>query len=225
MFMRELALMGLLLAASTVVHGQAAKSTADTSASRSTAALPAVVGDLAEPVPPSPVINTPDIGATPGTDAGFGIGRPATQEEIAAINIDVMPDGTGLPDGKGTYQQGETLYAEKCASCHGVDLEGIKQTGGPALIGHRGTLNTKAPVKTVESYWPYASTLFDYVHRAMPMNEPGTLSADEVYALSAFILGRAGIVPKDAELNAKSFRGSKMPNADGFVEDPRPGAL
>lgn len=225
MFMRELALMGLLMATSTVAYAQETNPTTDAAAPRTAAVLPAPVGDLAEPMPPSPVIDTPEIGEAPGTDAGFGIGRPATEEEIAAINIDIMPDGSGLPEGTGTYQQGETLYAERCSSCHGENLEGIKETGAPALIGHRGSLTTNAPVKTVESYWPYASTLFDYVHRAMPMNEPGTLSANEVYALSAFILGRAGIVSKDTKLDEKSFRDIEMPNAGGFVEDPRPGKL
>jgi mono/diheme cytochrome c family protein len=225
MFTRELAIIGLLMATSTLAHAQANSPTMDAGAPRTSAALPAPVGDLAEPMPPSPAIDTPDGGQVPGTDAKFGIGRPATKEEIAAIDIDIMPDGAGLPEGSGIYQQGEKLYVEKCAACHGEKLEGIKATGAPALIGHRGSLNTNAPVKTVESYWPYASTLFDYVHRAMPMNEPGTLSADEVYALSAYILGRAGIVPKDTALNEKTFRDIKMPNADGFVQDPRPGDL
>jgi S-disulfanyl-L-cysteine oxidoreductase SoxD len=222
MFIRELALTSFLAAASTVAYSQDA---AVPEVPRTAAALPSAVGDLAEPMPPSPVIDNPESGETPTAGGGLGIGRSATKKEIAAIDIDVMPDGAGLPAGRGTYQQGEKLYAERCASCHGEKLEGIKQTGAPALIGYRGSLNTDAPVKTVESYWPYASTLFDYVHRAMPMNEPGSLSADEVYSLSAFILGKANILPKDKELNFKNFREIKMPNAKGFVQDPRPGGL
>ena len=145
--------------------------------------------------------------------------------QIAAIDIDIMPDGTGLPEGSGSYQTGQTIYAEKCASCHGDELEGIKETGAPGLIGGRDSLATDKPVKTVESYWPYASTLFDYMHRAMPMTEPGTLTPDELYALSAYIIGRSGIVGEDAELNAESFRQIVMPNADGFIPDPRPDGL
>lgn len=225
MFMRELTSLGLLLAASTLALGQSEGTSTAPAAPRTAAAAPAAVGDLAEPLPPSPVIDTPEAAGAPGLQEGFGIGRTATDAEIAAIDIDVRPDGKGLPDGSGTYAHGETLYAERCASCHGENLEGIKQTGAPALIGGRGTLNTNAPVKTVESYWPYASTLFDYVHRAMPMNAPGSLTADEVYSLSAYILGRAGIVSKDMVLDAKTFPGIKMPNARGFVEDPRPGML
>ena len=225
MSMRELVITVLLLTTSPLAHAQETNTATDAAVPRTAAALPAPVGDLAEPTPPSPIIDTPETTETPGTDAEFGIGRAATDEEIAAIDIDIMPDGTGLPEGNGTYQQGETLYVEQCASCHGDNLEGIKATGAPALMGGRDSLSTNAPVKTVESYWPHASTFFDYVHRAMPMNAPGTLSADEVYSLSAYVFGRATIVSKDAPMNAKSFRDIKMPNADGFVEDPRPGAL
>lgn len=225
MFTRELALGGLMAMACTLAHAQEADPAPNAAAPRTVAALPQPVGDFEEPTPPSPLLDTPETGEAPGLDAKFGIGRPATDEEIAAIDIDIMPDGAGLPEGRGTYAEGEALYAEQCASCHGDELEGIKETGAPALIGGRGSLATDKPVKTVESYWPYASTLFDYVHRAMPLTEPGTLSADEVYALSAYILGRGGILSEDAELDPQSFREIKMPNAGGFVEDPRPGAL
>ncbi|MFZ3585308.1 c-type cytochrome, partial [Loktanella sp. DJP18] len=103
-------------------------------------------------------------------------------------------------------------------------LMGVSQLGAPQLIGGRGTLATDAPVKTVESYWPYASTFFDYTHRAMPMTEPGSLSADEVYAISAYVLGQAGITSTEPDnvLDAASMADIKMPNADGFVLDPRP---
>ncbi len=149
-------------------------------------------------------------------------GTVPTEAEIAVIDIDIMPDGTGLPAGSGSYADGAEVYEYSCSSCHGEDLAGIKELGAPALIGGRGTLNTDAPFKTIESYWPHASTLFDYVRRAMPLHAPGSLSDDEVYAVSAYILGQAGIVPQNAVLDANSFREIEMPNQGGFVEDPRP---
>ncbi|WP_411976632.1 c-type cytochrome [Sulfitobacter faviae] len=113
-----------------------------------------------------------------------------------------------------------------CSSCHGENLEGIAELGAPKLIGGRGSLASDKPVKTIESYWPYSSTLFDYVHRAMPLHAPGSLSADEVYAVSAYILGRAGITSDepDAMLDAESMPKVVMPNADGFIADPRDGS-
>lgn len=198
----------------------------EATAPRTVAALPATIGDGNEPVPPSPMGEAvADPAVAPGLESGFGIGRPATEAEIAAIDIDVMPDGTGLPEGGGSYQDGQSIYAEKCASCHGEELEGIKETGAPRLIGGRDSLATDAPLKTVESYWPHASTLFDYMHRAMPLTEPGTLTPDELYALSAYILGRGGILGEDAELDAESFRQIVMPNAGGFIPDPRPSGM
>lgn len=152
----------------------------------------------------------------------FGLGRPATGDEIAAVDIDVMPDGRGAPEGSGTFAEGEELYAIHCVACHGPDLQGVEGTGGVALIGGRGTLDTDAPVKTVESYWPHASTLFDYTHRAMPFTNPGSLTADEVYAISAYILGRAGILEDGTEMNAATFAEIEMPNADGFYRATRP---
>ncbi|MFX0541265.1 c-type cytochrome [Roseovarius sp. S4756] len=165
-----------------------------------------------------------EVGEIAPAENAFGVGQPATEEEIAAINIDVMPDGRGLPDGSGTYAEGEELYETICAACHGPDMMGIAELGAPQLIGGRGTLATDAPVKTVESYWPYASTFFDYTHRAMPMTEPGSLSADEVYAISAYVLGKAGITSTepDSVMDAEAFAKVEMPNADGFVSDPRP---
>jgi cytochrome c len=155
-------------------------------------------------------------------DTGFGV--PATVEDIAAIDIDIMPDGTGLPAGSGSYAQGQEVYEMTCAACHGEDMEGVKELGAPALIGGRGSLTTDAPMKTIESYWPYASTAFDYIRRAMPMNAPGSLSDDEVYAVTAYILGKANIISEETTLDAESFKLIEMPNQDGFVEDPRPGS-
>ena len=190
---------------------------------RVAAGLPEILPETGEraPVPP-PRSSSDQVGDVEPEAGRFGIGHPVSEEEIVAIDIDVMPDGAGLPAGSGTFADGEELYAQVCAVCHGENLEGIAELGAPRLIGGRDTLATDAPIKTVESYWPDASTLFDYVHRAMPMNAPGSLAPDEVYAISAYILGRAGIVGEDAELDAASFAAIKMPNADGFGDDPRP---
>ncbi len=165
-----------------------------------------------------------EVGDIAPAENRYGVGTPATEAQIAAVDIDVMPDGRGLPEGSGTYAEGETLYQEVCAACHGADLEGIAQLGAPRLIGGRGTLASDAPVKTVESYWPHASTFFDYTHRAMPMTEPGSLAADEVYAIAAYVFGRAGLTGTDpeSEMNAQSYAAIVMPNAEGFVDDPRP---
>lgn len=180
---------------------------------RTVAALPAEVGDFAERMPPAP----PQVS---GSDGGFG--TEATAEAIATINIAIQPGGTNLPDGSGSYEVGIGVYNDKCSYCHGENLEGIKDIGAPALLGGRGTLTTDAPFKTVESYWPQASTLFDYVHRAMPMDSPGSLTPDEVYAVTAYILGEAGILDTSVTLNAANFADIEMPNEDGFYADPRP---
>lgn len=133
-----------------------------------------------------------------------------------------MPDGRGLPAGSGDYATGKKVYTAKCMACHGADLGGVKGTGAAALIGGRGSLASGKPKKTVESYWPYASTVFDYVKRAMPFNAPGSLSDDEVYAVVAYVLGEANIFDKSATLDAKTLPMIKMPNEDGFIADPRP---
>lgn len=153
----------------------------------------------------------------------FGFGTTPTDEEIAAINIDVMPDGRGYPKGSGTVAQGEKVYAEKCAACHGEDMTAsVKGSGADTLIGGRGSIGTEKTKKTVESYWPYASTLFDYVKRAMPFNAPGSLTDDEVYAVSAYILHKANIIDAKATMNAETMSKVEMPNKDGFIPDPRP---
>jgi len=160
--------------------------------------------------------------ANRGYGGPYEFGTRATAAEIAKINIDAMPDGRGLPKGSGTYAAGKKVYETKCAACHGADLGGVKETGGAALIGGRGSLTSGSPNKTIESYWPYASTVFDYVNRAMPFNAPGSLSSDEVYSVVAYILGEANIFDKSATLDAKSLPRIEMPNKDGFVPDPRP---
>src|ERR1700749_3030354 len=144
----------------------------------------------------------------------FDFGRPATQQEIAGWDIDVSPDGAGLPQGRGDVRQGEAIFADKCASCHGAHGEGKPMD---RLVGGVGTLRDKKPEKTVGSFWPYATTLFDYVRRAMPLNAPQSHTPDEVYAVSAYVLFLNGIVPQDATIDADSLAKIKMPNRDGFV--------
>ncbi len=151
----------------------------------------------------------------------FGFGQPATEEQIAGWDIDVKPDGEGLPPGSGSVQEGEELYARLGAKCHGPRAEGTQ--GVPALVGGIGTLDTDAPVKTVGSYWPYAPVLFDYIRRAMPADNPQSLTPDEVYAVVAYVLYLNDIVDEDAVMDAESLPRVEMPNRDGFIEvDPRP---
>src|SRR5262245_46018158 len=149
----------------------------------------------------------------------YGVGRPPTPEEIRALGSAIAPDGTGLPPGRGTVVQGRTLFAEKCARCHGPTGDGDV---GPRLVGGQGTLATPRPLKTVGSFWPYATTLWDYVNRAMPFDGPGLLEPSEVYAAVAFVLNLNGIVPDEGAMDAATLPKVKMPNRDGFVRDPRP---
>jgi S-disulfanyl-L-cysteine oxidoreductase SoxD len=152
----------------------------------------------------------------------YNIGRPATPQEIAGWDIDVSPSGAGLPPGRGDVQEGEAIFADKCAACHGAHGEGKPMV---RLVGGIGTLREPKPQKTVGSFWPYATTLFDYVRRAMPLNAPQSLTADEVYAVSAYVLFLNGIVPQDATLDADNMAKIKMPNRDGFVSAyPSPSA-
>jgi cytochrome c len=144
-------------------------------------------------------------------------GRPATPEEIKLWDIDVRPDGSGLPAGSGTVAAGATVYENNCVACHGPNGQGgIKDR----LVGGQGTLASSNPVKTVGSYWPYATTLFDYIRRAMPYPTPGSLSDDETYALVAYILNLNGIVPADAKLDRNNLPKIQMPNRDGFIPEP-----
>jgi mono/diheme cytochrome c family protein len=149
----------------------------------------------------------------------YGIGRPATAAEIAGWNIDVDRNGSNLPEGRGSVSQGRDVFAQQCASCHGEKGEGGL---GDRLVGGQGTIGTATPIRTVGSYWPYATTLFDYIRRAMPQNAPQSLSNEEVYAVSAYILSLNELVAADATLDAKSLAAIKMPNRDRFVGDARP---
>src|ERR1700757_3704713 len=149
----------------------------------------------------------------------YGIGRTATPAEIAGWNIDVGRDGRELPPGSGTVSHGHDVFAAQCAACHGDKGEGGV---GDRLAGGQGTLATSNPIRTVGSSWPYATTLFDYIRRAMPQNAPESLSNDDVYALSAYILNLNGLLGADATLDAKSLPSLEMPNQKMFVSDPRP---
>ncbi|MBD5656464.1 MAG: cytochrome c [Candidatus Eremiobacteraeota bacterium] len=151
-----------------------------------------------------------------------GLGTPATSTQIRAWNDEIAPDGAGLPPGSGSVAQGGRVYATQCAACHGANGQ-----SGPMdkLVGGKESLGTAKPVKTVGSYWPYATTVFDYVRRAMPFNRPGTLSNDEAYAVTAYVLHLNDIVPADATMDAKTLPRVRMPNRDGFLQkDPRPDA-
>lgn len=160
-------------------------------------------------------------GSAVAQQARFGLGTPATPEQIRGWDIDVRPDGAGLPPGKGTVEQGEKLYAEQCAGCHGEKGQNPAQ-GFDRLVGGKGTLATPKPVQTVGSYWPYATTIFDYVNRAMPFTAPNSLTTDEVYSVVAYLLYVNDIVPRQAIMDARELTKVKMPNADGFIPDGRP---
>lgn len=149
----------------------------------------------------------------------YGVGRTATPEEVKALDISISPDGTGLPEGSGTAVQGKDVYASKCAKCHGGQGQGGDE--GP-LAGGQGTLRTPKPLKTVGSFWPYATTLFDYTHRAMPFKQPGTLTPNQAYAVVAHVLYLNGIIGETTVMDAKSLPQVKMPNRGGFVPDSRP---
>src|SRR3954463_5040130 len=149
----------------------------------------------------------------------YGIGRAAAPLEIAGWNIDVNRHGNNLPPGSGTVNHGREVFDQQCAACHGAKGEGGV---GDQLAGGQGTLATPKPVRTVGSYWPYAPTLFDYIRRAMPQNAPQSLSNDDVYAVSAYVLHLNGLLPAGATLDARTLAAIKMPNRSMFVSDPRP---
>jgi len=153
-------------------------------------------------------------------DGQYGIGTPATASEIAGWDIDIRPDGKGLPAGSGSVEDGEMMYEEKCASCHGSFGEGVGRY--PVLSGGEGTLTEERPEKTVGSYWPYASTLWDYIHRAMPFPQPQSMTDDEVYAITAYVLYLNDLVEDDFVLTADNLASIEMPNKDGFFFDDRP---
>lgn len=154
------------------------------------------------------------------TEAGrFGLGRAALPEEVAAWNHDIMPDGSNLPVGSGDVWTGDEVFAEHCASCHGDFAEG--RDNWPKLAGGQGTLADKDPLKTVGSYWPYLSTTFDYIRRSMPFGNAQSLTDDDVYAITAYILYSNDLVDDDFVLSNETFMDVEMPNAEGFIVDDR----
>lgn len=157
--------------------------------------------------------------ATPALAGNFGLGRAALPEEIAAWDLDVSPDGTGLPAGSGDVLTGEEVFADKCAVCHGDFAEGVDNW--PKLAGGWDTLADDDPLKTVGSYWPYLSTTWDYVNRSMPFGDAQSLEPDEVYAIVAYILYSNDLVDEDFVLSDETFGDFEMPNADGFIVDDR----
>ena len=158
------------------------------------------------------VLSVPALCQTPDR---FDIGRPASAADIAGWDIDIGPDGAGLPAGSATARQGEPVYTEKCAGCHGADgKKGLDKLAGPL---------TDTRYKTVGNYWPYATTLFDYIRRAMPLAEPGSLTDKEVYALTAYVLYLNTLIPDDQQINAESLPQIRMPARDRFVPDDRRG--
>ncbi len=159
------------------------------------------------------------LGAQPALGQTYGLGRPASSEQAAAWDITVGPEGRELPEGSGSAAEGAQVYEVRCKECHGD--QGI---GGDhaALVGSPQHLTERPPRKTVGSFWPYATTLFDYTRRAMPFEEPGTLTADQVYAVTAYVLFLNGIISEDETLDRESLPEVRMPNRDGFVRDPRP---
>lgn len=157
--------------------------------------------------------------ATAANAGPFGLGRAATPDEVAAWNLDVRPDGSGLPVGAGNVEDGDVLFADNCASCHGDFAEG--RDNWPKLAGGVDTLDHDDPLKTVGSYWPYLSTTWDYVNRSMPFGNAQSLSADEVYAIVAYILYSNDMVEDDFILSNETFLDVEMRNADGFIIDDR----
>jgi S-disulfanyl-L-cysteine oxidoreductase SoxD len=142
-------------------------------------------------------------------------GRVATAQEVAAWDISIPPSGAGLPAGSGTAKRGEAVYVAQCQACHGP--KGVGKPADP-LVGGVGSLASPKPVRTVGSYWPYATTLFDYTRRSMPLTKPLSLSNDEVYSVTAYLLYLNGIIGENAEINAQTLPQVKMPNRDGFVD-------
>ena len=154
------------------------------------------------------------LGSTAAFSQTPNLGEPIDEADVAAWNIDILPDGTGLPPGSGTATEGEPIYALKCAACHGVNGEGGISL---ALVGGEPLTNGIDTAKTIANFWPYATTLFDYTRRAMPWLQPRTLTDDEVYALSAYLLALNRIIDEDEVMNAETLPQVRMPNRDGFI--------
>ncbi len=165
------------------------------------------------------VLATLVVAALAAQSPTYGLGRAPKDDEIKAWDMAVGPEGKELPPGSGTVADGAKIYAAQCAACHGKTG---KEGPNDVLVGGQGTLNTSKPVKTIGSYWPYATTIWDYINRSMPYNKPGSLTAAEVYSVTAYLLSLNGIIKEDAVMNAKTLPEVKMPNRNGFIGDPRP---
>ena len=162
-----------------------------------------------------------------GLPANLGLGRTAAPAEIAAIDVDVGPDGAGLPAGSGTPEQGASVYRMNCATCHGNDGEGHPPLYPKLIGGPRGSFNfanDPTMTRTIGNYWPYATTIFDYVRRAMPFGAPRSLTDDQYYAVTAYLLEREGIIAAGTVIDAKSLPAVQMPARSHFVRDDRAGS-
>lgn len=157
---------------------------------------------------------------TPAQAGKLRLGREASPEQVKAWDIDVRPDGQGLPEGKGTVSEGEQVFQERCAACHGDFGEGIDRW--PVLAGGKGSLRSERPEKTIGSYWPYLSTVYDYIYRAMPYGDAQSLTADETYAIVAYLLHMNDLADAKFELNKSNFTSIRLPNETNFIDDPRP---
>ena len=150
----------------------------------------------------------------------YKLGTSATPQQVRAFGTSISPSGKGLPRGEGTAQTGRRLYQERCSACHGMKGEG--GPGSPALAGGIGTLKSAEPIQTVGSFWPYSTTVYDYIDRAMPPQNPGSLTPNEVYSVTAYVLHLNGLVKENEVMNAQTLPKVLMPNRNGFVPDNRP---
>ena len=209
-----------------ILAALAALSGCSTPSQRSDSALSSATRATVQPSTPAPLQTV----GPQSVQGRFGIGRRADPAEIAALDIDVMPDGRGLPPGRGTSSEGAPLFAAKCAACHGPEGQGPFVSPAGRLIGRNpgdafnfATDTAGERDRTIGNYWPYATTLFDYVRRAMPPAAPGTLSSDEVYSVVAWVLAQNRIIPEGAVMNAETLPRVVMPARDRFVPDSRKG--
>ncbi|MFQ3623587.1 MAG: cytochrome c [Acetobacteraceae bacterium] len=224
--MRSAVLVGAaaLAVAITVAAGERFARAEQRPAQPSAAALPSGFDPFRPYVTP-PGGNTweqpwPQPANLPPLPAALGFGTTATAEQIAGWDIAIRPDGSNLPPGRGSVREGEELYLQHCASCHGDFGEGLDRW--PALMGGRGSLATDAPRRTVGSYWQAAPTVFDYIRRAMPYAAPQSLTNDEYYAITAYVLHLNELLPDDAEIDGPALAAIRMPNRDGFILEERP---
>lgn len=161
------------------------------------------------------------LGQSPGSagaEERYGLGRVASEAEIAPWNIEVRPDGSGLPLGQGTVAEGERLFHDRCEGCHQAGGTKPPGPGLDVLVGGKGTVGTAKPLRTIGSYWPYATTLFDYIRRAMPFDAPRSLTSDEIYAVVAYLLNANGVIAADVSLDRDSLPKVALPYRDGFID-------